>query len=113
MPRYPGHTRLLELEEPNYLNLYAQPNLQVLWLPLMWLQIRIKNPGQGPGWTTSAVWEHVKTIRGVFAQRNLLPPIIYIHNHDFNGLGGHIARELFQLAQGRGMFTALAQGHTP
>jgi biotin carboxylase len=73
-------------------------------------QIRIKNPGQGPGWTTSAVWEHVKTIRGVFAQRNLLPPIIYIHNHDFNGLGGHIARELFQLAQGRGFPNLVIDG---
>ena len=30
----------------------------------------------------------------VFKERGLPPPIIYLHNHDFNGLGGHIGAEV-------------------
>ncbi len=26
-------------------------------------------------------------------------PVIYIHNHDFNGLGGHVGMQLLQTAQ--------------
>jgi len=62
-------------------------------------QIRIKNPGQGNDWTSEAIWSHVQTIAAVFKEKGLLPPIVYIHNHDFNGQGGHIAAELLRTAQ--------------
>jgi len=41
----------------------------------------------------------VQTIAAVFKEKGLLPPIVYIHNHDFNGQGGHIAAELLRTAQ--------------
>merc|ERR1719324_454408 len=68
-------------------------------------EIRIKNPGQGLDWTAEAVWEHVKIMKSVFAAKNMEPPIVYIHNHDFNGLGGHIAAELLRTAQADGFNT--------
>lgn len=61
--------------------------------------LRIKNPGQGKDWTPDAIWSHVQTMRSVFKKRGMPEPIVYIHNHDFNGLGGHIGRELLQKAQ--------------
>merc|ERR1719203_2446018 len=69
-------------------------------------QIRIKNPGQGRDWTADAIWTHVKTMAGVFKDRGMLPPIVYIHNHDFNGSGGHVGAELLRKAQAEG-FTSL------
>merc|ERR1719487_2403583 len=30
------------------------------------------------------------------------PPIIYIHNHDFNGMGAHIGAQVFKMAQAEG-----------
>eukprot|EP00928_Gymnodinium_smaydae_P075083 TRINITY_DN580_c0_g3_i2.p1 TRINITY_DN580_c0_g3~~TRINITY_DN580_c0_g3_i2.p1 ORF type:complete len:1332 (+),score=271.44 TRINITY_DN580_c0_g3_i2:485-3997(+) len=65
-------------------------------------QLRIKNPGQGKDWTADAIWTHVKVIKSVFEQRGMAPPIVYIHNHDFNGLGGHIGAELLRKAQAEG-----------
>merc|ERR1719181_1988908 len=38
----------------------------------------------------------------VFKKRQMQPPIIYIHNHDFNGLGGHIGAQVFKMAQAEG-----------
>eukprot|EP00931_Biecheleriopsis_adriatica_P083062 TRINITY_DN5657_c0_g1_i3.p1 TRINITY_DN5657_c0_g1~~TRINITY_DN5657_c0_g1_i3.p1 ORF type:complete len:1302 (+),score=355.00 TRINITY_DN5657_c0_g1_i3:71-3976(+) len=68
-------------------------------------QLRIKNPGQGKDWTADAIWEHVKTMDSVFKARGLASPIVYIHNHDFNGLGGHVGAELFAKAQAEGFNT--------
>merc|ERR1719254_375453 len=68
-------------------------------------QIRMKNPGQGVDWTSDAIWTHVKAIAGVFKERGMLPPIVYIHNHDFNGMGGHIAADCFKKAQAEGFNT--------
>ncbi|CAD7950773.1 unnamed protein product [Amoebophrya sp. A25] len=69
-------------------------------------QIRIKNPGQGEEWTAATVWKHVETFLKVFAETKHLPnnekPIVYIHNHDFNGEGGHVGKELLRLAQKNG-----------
>merc|ERR1719456_1675014 len=62
-------------------------------------QVRIKNPGQGIDWTPEAVWSNVKTMLGVFEERNLPRPVVYIHNHDFNGQGGHIGAEVLRMAQ--------------
>eukprot|EP00933_Yihiella_yeosuensis_P071818 TRINITY_DN80059_c0_g1_i1.p1 TRINITY_DN80059_c0_g1~~TRINITY_DN80059_c0_g1_i1.p1 ORF type:complete len:1309 (-),score=305.53 TRINITY_DN80059_c0_g1_i1:114-4040(-) len=62
-------------------------------------QLRIKNPGQGNDWTPEAIWTHVKTMKSVFEERKMAPPIVYIHNHDFNGRGGHIAAEVLRMAQ--------------
>lgn len=73
-------------------------------------QVRIKNPGQGNDWTAESVWTHVKTIAGVFKERGLPPPIVYLHNHDFNGLGGHIGKELFRTAQKEGFTTLVVDG---
>jgi biotin carboxylase len=73
-------------------------------------QVRIKNPGQGMDWTVDSVWAHIKTIRGVFEKRGKLPPIIYIHNHEFNGFGAHIARELFTRAQADGFPSLVIDG---
>jgi biotin carboxyl carrier protein len=73
-------------------------------------QIRIKNPGQGKDWTSDAIWTHVKTMASVFKARGMLPPIVYIHNHDFNGLGGHVAAELFRKAQAEGFSTLVVDG---
>ncbi|CAE8627913.1 unnamed protein product [Polarella glacialis] len=68
-------------------------------------QIRIKNPGQGKDWTAEAVWSHVQTVAKVFKSRGLPPPIVYLHNHDFNGQGGHVAAELLKTAQKAGFDT--------
>eukprot|EP00392_Amoebophrya_sp_AT5.2_P018870 g19519.t1 len=75
-------------------------------------QIRIKNPGQGVEWTAAEVWKHCQTILTVFAETEhlrgldtstataaLTLPIIYVHNHDFNGGAGHVGKEVLQLAQ--------------
>jgi hypothetical protein len=62
-------------------------------------QLRIKNPGQGKDWTAEAIWEHVKTINSVFAAKGMELPIVYIHNHDFNGMGGHTGAAALRLAQ--------------
>jgi biotin carboxyl carrier protein len=61
--------------------------------------LRIKNPGQGLDWTAEAIWTHVKVINSVFAERGMDLPIMYIHNHDFNGKGGHIGAEALRMAQ--------------
>merc|ERR1719512_207427 len=70
-------------------------------------QVRIKNPGQGKDWTATAIWTHVKTIASVFKARGMLPPIVYIHNHDFNGSGGHVAAETLRMAQAEGFNTLI------
>jgi len=64
--------------------------------------IRMKNPGQGKDWTPEAIWTHVKTMNSVFAARGMDLPIVYIHNHDFNGMGGHIGAATLRLAQADG-----------
>jgi len=64
--------------------------------------LRIKNPGQGKDWTVENIWSHVETICGVFKTRGMQPPIIYLHNHDFNGLGGHIGQGILLKAQSEG-----------
>lgn len=69
-------------------------------LPLQ--QVRIKNPGQGKDWTPDSIWTHCKTINGVFKDRGMDLPIIYLHNHDFNGLGGHVGAAVLALAQADG-----------
>jgi len=68
-------------------------------------QLRMKNPGQGKDWTPEAIWTHVKTMASVFKKRGLEPPIVYIHNHDFNGQGAHIGAAAFRLAQKEGFNT--------
>lgn len=68
-------------------------------------QVRIKNPGQGKDWTAEAIWTHVKTVASVFKDRGMLPPIVNIHNHDFNGSGGHVGAETLRLAQAEGFNT--------
>jgi len=65
-------------------------------------QLRIKNPGQGNDWTPDAIWTHCKAMIKVFEARKLSPPIIYIHNHDFNGMGGHVGAEVLRMAQKEG-----------
>jgi biotin carboxylase/biotin carboxyl carrier protein len=64
--------------------------------------VRIKNPGQGKDWTAEAVWKHCAAVIKVFKERGLPDPIIHIHNHDFNGLGGHCGAEMLGLAQAAG-----------
>jgi biotin carboxyl carrier protein len=64
--------------------------------------LRIKNPGQGKDWTVDAIWTHAKTMIDVFKGRGMEPPIIYLHNHDFNGMGGHIGAGVLRRAQGEG-----------
>ena len=64
--------------------------------------VRLKNPGQGRDWTAAAVWRHAKTMIEVFQAKSLDPPIVYVHNHDFNGMGAHIAANVFSLAQAEG-----------
>lgn len=65
-------------------------------------QVRIKNPGQGSDWTSDAIWNHVKTIINVFEKRKMEKPIVYLHNHDFNGMGAHIGSQLFSMAHKEG-----------
>ncbi len=44
-------------------------------------EIRLKNPGQGPGWTPENILAHLDAFAEV-AQRNGIPiPIFHIHNH--------------------------------
>jgi hypothetical protein len=64
--------------------------------------LRVKNPGQGKDWTVDNIWSHVKTICDVFKSRGKDAPIIYLHNHDFNGLGGHIGQGILSKAQSEG-----------
>jgi len=73
-------------------------------------QIRMKNPGQGKDWTAEAIWTHVKTISSVFKARGMLPPIVYLHNHDFNGTGGHVAAATLRMAQAEGFNTLVIDG---
>jgi len=73
-------------------------------------QLRIKNPGQGADWTADAIWKHVQTISGVFKARGMEAPIVYIHNHDFNGMGGHIGAELYKKAHAEGFSTLVIDG---
>lgn len=68
-------------------------------------QVRIKNPGHGNDWTAEAIWTHVKTIASVFQARKMDAPIVYLHNHDFNGMGAHIGAQAFKLAQKEGFNT--------
>lgn len=62
-------------------------------------QIRIKNPGQRKEWTAEEVYTHVRIIRHEYKQRHLPDPIIFIHNHNFDGKASHVGAELFVLAQ--------------
>jgi biotin carboxyl carrier protein len=64
--------------------------------------VRIKNPGQGLDWTPESIWTHVQAINAVFADRGKHLPIVYIHNHDFSGMGGHAGAELLRTAQAAG-----------
>jgi biotin carboxyl carrier protein/biotin carboxylase len=64
--------------------------------------LRIKNPGQGKDWTAETIWEHCKVVNSVFKEKGLDMPIMYIHNHDFNGLGGHVGAALLRMAQKEG-----------
>merc|ERR1740121_2127864 len=63
------------------------------------------NPGQGKDWTPEAIWTHIKCMASVFKARNMEPPIVYLHNHDFNGMGGHIGAAVFKLAHAEGFNT--------
>ena len=60
----------------------------------------------GVEWTAETVWAHVATMLKVYEETKHLgagvKPIVYIHNHDFNGEGGHIGKELLKLAQKNG-----------
>eukprot|EP01063_Lacrimia_lanifica_P011191 TRINITY_DN17993_c0_g1_i1.p1 TRINITY_DN17993_c0_g1~~TRINITY_DN17993_c0_g1_i1.p1 ORF type:complete len:1588 (+),score=432.64 TRINITY_DN17993_c0_g1_i1:391-4764(+) len=64
--------------------------------------VRIKNPGHGAAWTAEAVWDHVAAVLAVFEDGGLAPPIVYVHNHDFNGLGAHVGAALFRTAREHG-----------
>lgn len=66
-------------------------------------QLRVKNPGQGKDWTPENIWAHIKTINSVFQERGMAQPIVYIHNHDFNGMGGHIAADVLRMAHKDGI----------
>ena len=89
-PKFPLET--LKRWTERQIDLFAKKGLQLQ-------QLRMKNPGQGVDWTADAVWKHVETMIGVFKAKGLPPPIIYIHNHDFNGMAGHIGAEVFRKAQ--------------
>merc|ERR1719160_1065258 len=69
-------------------------------------QIRMKNPGQGKDWTADAIYEHIKAINSVFESKGIEKPIVYLHNHDFNGLGAHIGAEVLRKGQADG-FTSI------
>ncbi len=62
-------------------------------------QIRIKNAGQGPHWNASVIVKMVQTIRHMFKERGLDEPIIYIHNHEFNGMAAHIGADAIRQCQ--------------
>eukprot|EP00808_Paulinella_micropora_P012538 g26519.t1 len=74
--------------------------------------IRIKNPGQGLAWTSETVWKHIEVMRAAFreATKGQREPIIYIHNHDFNGTGAHTGRELFGRAHKVGFSNLVIDG---
>ncbi len=65
-------------------------------------QIRIKNPGQGPGWSADVMVGMVQTIRQLFKERGMDEPIILIHNHEFNGKAAHIAAQAMARCQALG-----------
>ena len=62
-------------------------------------QIRIKNPSQGPKWTADAIVKMVVIIRYMFKDRGLEDPIIFIHNHEFNGMAAHIGADAIKRCQ--------------
>lgn len=65
-------------------------------------QIRIKNPGQGPEWSAKVIVKMVQTIRAMFKERGLDEPIIFIHNHEFNGMAAHSAADAIKQCQALG-----------
>jgi len=65
--------------------------------------LRIKNPGQGKDWTPEAIYGHMKVINAVFKERGVELPLIYVHNHDFNGTGGHTGAAVLRMAQKDGI----------
>ena len=62
-------------------------------------QIRIKNPGQGPKWSSDVIVNMVQVIRQMFKKRGLEEPIIFVHNHEFNGMAAHIGAEAIRKCQ--------------
>ncbi|MDP3706275.1 MAG: biotin/lipoyl-containing protein [Legionellaceae bacterium] len=62
-------------------------------------QIRIKNPGQGPHWNVDVIVKMVQTIRQMFKERGLEEPIIFVHNHEFDGRAAHIGAEAIRACQ--------------
>mmetsp|Transcript_53138 Transcript_53138/g.124477 ORF Transcript_53138/g.124477 Transcript_53138/m.124477 type:complete len:1295 (-) Transcript_53138:103-3987(-) len=86
----------LEAWTGRQIDLFAKHGMQLQ-------QLRIKNPGQGKDWTSENLVTHLKAVKKVFDIRSMPPPIIYIHNHDFNGLGGHTGAEVFTAMQKESM----------
>jgi len=65
-------------------------------------QIRIKNPGQGPEWKTTAIVKMVQTIRKTFKNQKFEEPVIFVHNHEFNGEAAHIGAKALKECQALG-----------
>ncbi len=66
------------------------------------IQIRIKNAGQGSDWSADEIVKKVQVIRARFKKCGLEDPIIYIHNHEFNGQAAHIGAEALIRCQAMG-----------
>jgi|GEM_PF-1307056 len=65
--------------------------------PLPW--IRIKNAGQSPEWDSEGIVNMIQVVRQRFAAHGLEEPIIYVHNHDYDGTAAHTAAETFKACQ--------------
>jgi len=62
-------------------------------------QIRIKNAGQGPEWSADVIVKMVNAIRKKFREAGFADPIIYIHNHEFDGAAASIGRDALRKCQ--------------
>ena len=65
-------------------------------------ELRIKNPGQGLDYTADALWAHIQIVKNEFEKRGLDLPIVFIHNHDFNGASSHELASLLKRGQENG-----------
>ena len=62
-------------------------------------QIRIKNPGQGVNWSSATIVKMVQHIRVLFKEHHIEEPIIFVHNHEFNGMAAHLGAEAIKKCQ--------------
>lgn len=73
-------------------------------------EVRIKNPGQGPGWTADRVMTYLEVFAQAFRDKRLPVPVFHIHNHDADGLSTNVACEILEKCQKQGYLLVVDTG---